>query len=115
MHPFHHAQTTPDKPAYIMADTGETVTYRQLDDRSCQVAQMLRAFGLVAGDHIAIILENHPRFFELCWGAQRAGIIYTAVSTRLTAGEAATSCGTAGPKCSSPRTHWRRWPKVWLP
>ena len=89
MHPFHHAQTTPDKPAYIMADTGETVTYRQLDDRSNQVAQMLRAHGLKAGDHIAIILENHPRFFELCWGAQRAGIIYTAVSTRLTAGEAA--------------------------
>ena len=89
MHPFHHAQTTPDKAAYIMADTGETVTYRQLDDRSNQVAQMLRAAGLAAGDHMAIILENHPRFFELCWGAQRAGIIYTAVSTRLTVGEAA--------------------------
>ena len=89
MHPFHHAQTTPDKPAYIMADTGETVTYRQLDDRSNQVAQMLRAYGLKAGDHIAILLENHPRFFELCWGAQRAGIIYTAISTRLTVSEAA--------------------------
>ena len=24
MHPFHHALTTPDKPACIMADTGET-------------------------------------------------------------------------------------------
>ena len=89
MHPFHHAQQTPDKPACIMADTDETVTYRQLDDRSNQVAQMLRAHGLAAGDHMAIILENHPRFFELCWGAQRAGIIYTAVSTRLTVGEAA--------------------------
>ena len=89
MHPCHHAQTTPDKPAYIMADTGETVTYRQLDDRSNQVAQMLRAAGLAAGDHMAIVLENHPRFFELCWGAQRAGIIYTAVSTRLTASETA--------------------------
>jgi len=89
MHPFHHAQKTPDKAAYIMADSGEVVTYRQLEDRSNQVAQMLRALGLVAGDHIAIILENHPRFFELCWGAQRAGIIYTAMSTRLTVGEAA--------------------------
>ena len=89
MHPFHHALSSPDKPAYIMADSGEVVTYRQLEDRSNQVAQMLRAMGLVAGDHIAIILENHPRYFEICWGAQRAGIIYTAASTRLTVGEAA--------------------------
>lgn len=89
MHPFHHAKKTPDKAAYIMADTGEVVTYRQLDDRSNQVAHMLRALGLVAGDHIAVLLENHPRFFEICWGAQRAGIIYSAMSTRLTAGEAA--------------------------
>jgi long-chain acyl-CoA synthetase len=89
MHPFHHAASTPDKAAYIMADTGETVTYRQLEDRSNQVAQMLRAFGLQPGDHIAVLLENHPRFFEVCWGAQRAGIIYTCISTRLTPGEAA--------------------------
>ncbi len=89
MHPFHHAAATPDKPAFIMADTGETVTYRQLEDRSNQVAQMLRALGLKAGDHIAILLENHPRFFEVCWGAQRSGVIYTAISTRLTVGEAA--------------------------
>ena len=30
MHPFHHAQSQPDKPAYIMAGSGETVTYGQL-------------------------------------------------------------------------------------
>ncbi len=89
MHPFHHAAATPDKPAFIMAETDEIVTYRQLEDRSNQVAQMLRALGLKAGDHIAILLENHPRFFEVCWGAQRAGVIYTAISTRLTLGEAA--------------------------
>ncbi len=89
MHPFHHAAATPDKTAYQMADTGEAVTYRELEDRSNQVAQMLRAMGLRAGDHIAILLENHVRYFEVCWGAQRAGIIYTCISTRLTLGEAA--------------------------
>ena len=89
MHPFHHAASTPDKVAYLMADTGEAVSYRQLDDRSNQVAQMLRAMGLKAGDHIAVLLENHLRYFEICWGAQRAGIIYTCISTRLTLGEAA--------------------------
>ena len=28
-----------------------------------------------------------PRFFEICWGAQRSGLIYTAISSRLTAAE----------------------------
>jgi long-chain acyl-CoA synthetase len=42
---------------------------------------------LKAGDHIALMLENQPRYFEICWGAQRAGLIYTAMSTRLTEGE----------------------------
>ena len=70
-----------------MAGTGETVTYRQLDERSNRVAQLFRALGLKAGDDIALFMENNPRFFEICWGAQRAGLIYTAISSRLTAGE----------------------------
>ncbi|SKA24527.1 AMP-binding enzyme C-terminal domain-containing protein [Enhydrobacter aerosaccus] len=87
MHPYIHAQKHPDKPAYVMAATGETVTYRQLDDQSNRIAQLFRAAGLRPGDHIALFLENHPRFFEICWGAQRSGLIYTAISSRLTAPE----------------------------
>ena len=78
MHPSIHAQTHPDKPAYIMAATGETVTYRQLDEQSNRIAQLFRSLGLKAGDHIALFLENNARFFEICWGAQRSGLIYTA-------------------------------------
>ena len=87
LHPYFHAQSTPDKPALICAGTGQVVTYKELDDRSNQVAQLFRSLGLRAGDHIALMLENHPRYFEICWGAQRAGLIYTAMSTRLTEGE----------------------------
>src|SRR5260221_14544348 len=96
MHPYIHARTRPDKPAYIMAATGEAVTYQQLDDQSNRIAQLFRAAGLVAGDHIALFLENNPRFFEICWGAQRSGLIYTAISSRLTAAEVdyiVTDCG----------------------
>ena len=89
MHPYIHAQRTPDKPAFVMAGSGQGLNYRQLDERSNQVAHLFRAAGLVPGDHIAILVENNPRFFEICWGAQRSGIIYTALSTRLTAGEIA--------------------------
>ena len=89
MHTSVHAQRTPDKAAYVMADSGEVVTFRQLEDASNRFAQLLRSIGLVAGDRIALMLENHPRFFEICVGAHRAGIIFTAISSRLTAGEAA--------------------------
>ncbi len=96
MHPYIHAQNNPEKPAYIMAGSGETVTYRQLDQQSNRIAQLFRSLGLKAGDHIALFLENNARFFEICWGAQRSGLIYTAISSRLTAAEVdyiVTDCG----------------------
>ena len=33
-HPSLHAETTPDKVAYRMAGSGESITYRELDRRS---------------------------------------------------------------------------------
>ena len=91
MHPGAHATTHPEKPAYIMAPSGdadgETVTYRELDAASNRFAHALRRFGLRHRDGIALCLENHARYYEVVWGAQRAGLYYTAVSTRLTPGE----------------------------
>ncbi|HQR90136.1 MAG TPA: AMP-binding protein, partial [Caulobacter sp.] len=59
MHPYLHAQTQGQKAAYIMAGSGETVTYAQLDARSNQGAQLFRSLGLKAGDVIAILMENN--------------------------------------------------------
>ena len=87
MHPYIHAQNIPDQPAYIMASTDEVVTYKQLNDRSNQVAQLARARGLQIGDGIAIFMDNNAHFLEICWAAQRAGLYFTAVSSRLTASE----------------------------
>jgi long-chain acyl-CoA synthetase len=98
VHPFIHAATHPNKPAYVMAGSGEIVTYSQLEDRSNRIAQFFRAQGLKTGDHIALMIENSPRFFEICWAAQRSGLYYTAMSTRLTAGEAAFIIGDCGAK-----------------
>lgn len=89
MHIREFAKSTPDKPALIMAGSGEIVTYRQLDERSNQGAQYFRSLGLEIGDHIAFLMENSARFLEICWAAQRAGLYYTAISSRLTADEAA--------------------------
>lgn len=89
VYPGTHAAKTPEKPALVMAGSGATVSYAELEARSCQGAQLFRALGLRAGDHVALCLENHPRFLEICWAAQRAGLYYTALSTRLTPEEAA--------------------------
>ncbi len=89
MHPSVHAQNTPDKAAIVMAGSGQVTTYRELDEASNRFAQLFRARGLQIGDVVALCLENHPRFFEITWGAQRAGLIYVAISSRLTAPEIA--------------------------
>jgi len=87
MHPSLIAQKTPDKPAIIMASSGESVSFRELDARTNQGAQLFRKLGLKTGDGIAIFMENNIRFLEICWAAQRAGLYFTAISSRLTAGE----------------------------
>jgi len=87
MYPGSVAREVPDKPAYVMAGSGQVVTYRELDERSNRLAQLLFAAGLRPGDGIAVFLENHPRFFEVVWAAQRSGLYYTAISSRLTAPE----------------------------
>ncbi len=86
-HPTHHARTTPDRPAVVMANSGEIITYAQLDARSNSGAQLFRSLGLKTGDVIALCLENHPRYFEITWAAQRAGLYYTCISSNLTASE----------------------------
>ena len=88
MHPSVHAAATPDKPALIVAETGETWSYAELDRRSNRVAQLFRARGLGVGDTVAFFLDNVPDFFALTWGAQRSGLFYVCISSKLTAPEA---------------------------
>jgi acyl-CoA synthetase (AMP-forming)/AMP-acid ligase II len=87
MYPGAHAAATPDKPATIMGGSGRVITFRELDEASNRVAHLFRATGLHPGDHVAFMLENHPEYFAIAWGAQRAGLYYTAISSRLTSGE----------------------------
>ncbi|MEO1406236.1 MAG: AMP-binding protein, partial [Pseudomonadota bacterium] len=87
MHPCHYAKSDPDRAAYIMAASGETVTFAEVEARSNQTAHALREAGCKPGDTIAIFAENSARYFEICWAAQRAGLYYVCISSRLTAPE----------------------------
>ena len=88
MHPRAIAEETPDRPAIVMANDGAVTTFAELDARSNQFAQLLRARGVEQRGAIALFAENHPRFLEVMWGAQRAGLYYTAVNSHLNADDA---------------------------
>ena len=88
LHPVRHAADTPDRPAYIMAASGETVTYAELDARANQGARLLRSLGLGRGDGIAVMMDNSPRYLEVMWAAERIGVYCTCLSSKLSATEA---------------------------
>ena len=88
LHPVGHARTNPDKPAYIMAGSGETVIYGELNRRADQGAQLIRSLGLQRGDAIAVLMDNSPRYLEVVWAAERTGVYCTCISSKLTPGEA---------------------------
>ena len=89
MHPIQHAQTRPDHPAVIMAGSGETMTFGELDANANRFAHLLRANGFKPDDAFAVLLENRIEFYTLIWGSQRAGTMLVPISTRLTAPEIA--------------------------
>ena len=89
MYPGTHAKDRPDQAAFIMASTGETVTYAELDRRSNRLAHLLRAEGLKRLDHYAIFMENNSRYLETCSAGHRSGLYYTCINSFLTAEELA--------------------------
>lgn len=87
-HPRLHAAVNPGKPAVLMSDGSPGLTYGELEDRANRGAQLLRSFGIGAGDTIAYWLPNCPEVFEVYWAGQRAGLYLTPIATALTGGEA---------------------------
>ncbi|MFL6206700.1 MAG: acyl-CoA synthetase [Acidimicrobiales bacterium] len=94
--PGTFARERPDHPAVVMAGSGDTLTYRDLDERSNQLARLWHECGLRRGDHVAILLPNHLRYLEVVWAALRSGLYYTPVNWHLTAPEVAYIVGDCG-------------------
>jgi len=73
----------PDRAAIVMATSGETVSYAELERRSNRLAHLLRAEGLKRLDHYAIYMENNARYLECSAAGERAGLYYTCVNSWL--------------------------------
>ncbi len=90
------ASSRPDHPAVVMGGSGRRVTYRELDERSLRFARTLFELGLRRGDHYAVVMENHPAYYEVVWAGLRSGLYVTAVNSHLTpveAGYVVDDCG----------------------
>src|ERR1700710_1571607 len=89
MYTGKHAHLRPLQPAFIMADSGEAVTYAELEARSNRLAHLFRNRGLGRLDHYAVFMENNSRYLEACGAGERSGLYYTCVNSYLNAGELA--------------------------
>lgn len=77
-----------DQPAVIVFESGLQITFGEMEARSRQLARLFAARGLVPGDHIAVLLDNHARYLEVCWGARRYGLFTTPINWHLGGEEA---------------------------
>jgi long-chain acyl-CoA synthetase len=91
-----HGQERPDAPALTAGD--RTWTFRQLDERSSQVAQALAAEGVGPEDRIAFLDKNTPEYFELLLGGAKLNAVNVAVNWRLAPPEVAYIVNDAGAK-----------------
>jgi fatty-acyl-CoA synthase len=80
------ARVTPDKLALVSVETGERLTYAELDARAERAAETLRGV-LQPGERFGLLAYNSVEFVELFFAAGKAEVIVVPLSTRATAHE----------------------------
>src|SRR6185369_3031451 len=78
------ARITPEKLALVVLETGERLTYADLEARAQRAAAALHARGINPGDRFGVLGENRPEFIALFFGALKIGAIVVPLSTRAT-------------------------------
>lgn len=91
------------KPAVILHHSGVVVTFAELEASANRLAHFLRRSGMVAGDTVAVLMENNEHIHAAMWAAKRSGLYYTLLNTHLSPSEIAYIVADSGRKPSSPR------------
>ncbi len=81
------ARLTPDKLALVAIETGERLTYAQLNERAERAAGAVVEAGVAPGDRYGILLHNSVDFIALFFAAAKCGAIVVPLSTRATTHE----------------------------
>lgn len=61
----HHAEVRPDSPAVISHVQNRTISYRQLCDRSINLAKAMTEAGIGRGDLVGIISGTRIEYLEV--------------------------------------------------
>ncbi|MDB5445870.1 MAG: baiB 1, partial [Phenylobacterium sp.] len=85
---IEYARRTPDKPAFIGAESGETVSFRELNERSIRLSRVLREV-LEEGERLSLLLDNGPSYFVAAWAGRRSGLRFVPINWHLGVDEAA--------------------------
>jgi benzoate-CoA ligase len=75
----------PDKPAFIDATSGATLTYGQLAEQSHRFANALRARGFAPESRVLMAMLDTPEWPVVFLGCMLAGVVPVAANTLLTA------------------------------
>lgn len=84
-----HAVIHPTRPAVVFGDGTFVETYGELESRSRRIALALRSLGIQEGGSVAMLMGNHPAFFDVYWATQRAGLYLTPLNHHATPDELA--------------------------
>ena len=71
----------------VAHETGRTLTYRELGERSWRLANALRDMGLGRHERVATLVPNSPAALEAHFGVPAAGGVLVTVNTRLASAE----------------------------
>ena len=92
------AALAPDATAFHVVETGETLSYADLDRRSACAASLLAADGVGPGDRVAVLCRNRVEFFELLFACAKLGAILVPLNWRMPASELGSLIADCAPK-----------------
>src|SRR5579862_4064814 len=75
------AKARPD--AVVFEFEGRLTTFSEFDRHSNQVANGLIGLGVKPGDRIAYLGKNSDSYFEVVYGAAKAGVVMAPINWRL--------------------------------
>ena len=90
------ARVTPDRLALVSVETGERLTYAELNARAERAAATLQELGIEPGDRFGLLAHNSADFLAFFFAAGKIAAIVVPLSTRSTAHElsqVAADCG----------------------
>ena len=79
------ASEIPHKEALVLS--AQRITYRELDEASNRVANVLLELGMKKGTHVAILMSHSPKWVISYFGVIKSGSIAVLLNTALKAPE----------------------------